>query len=273
MKIKNLVSEFLRYLELEHKYSYNTIKLYTAALDNFISSVGDIPLGALKKEDVEKYRQELLAKKNLSVKTLNLRLIPVRSFLKFANRRADVRNEIDIELFQNRSQKKAFTLPPHEDLKKFFAETGESESDTLVYLIYATGLRISEVAQLRVGDVNESFSILGKGNKQRMIVCEKSVVDRVKMLEIGRTSGDFLFSGGQYNIRRLITLRAHKTGVPMKPHTLRHLFATRLLDKGVDIRVVQELLGHSSILTTQIYTHVSNTRLVESYNKAFNKTV
>jgi site-specific recombinase XerD len=273
MKLKNIVSQFLRYLELEHKYSYNTIKLYTAALDNFISSVGDIPLGALSREDVERYRQTLISKKELSVKTKNLRLIPIRSFLKFANRHADVRNDVDVELFQNRSQKKAFTLPPHEELKKFFAQTNDAESDTLVYLIYATGLRISEVAELRVGDVKESFSILGKGNKQRMIVCEKSVVDRVKTLEIGRASGDFLFRGGQYNIRRLINMRAHKTGVPMKPHTLRHLFATRLMDRGVDIRVVQELLGHSSILTTQIYTHVSNTRLVESYNKAINNTV
>ncbi len=270
MLIKNLIAEFLRYLELEHKYSQNTIKVYSIGLNEFYQCVGDITFERLSKKHIENFRQKLISQTSLSVKSRNLKLSPLRSMIKYANKKLDKPNPIDVELFQNRSQKEAFILPERDTLKAFFAETNNQESDLVVYLIYATGMRISEIAKLKIGEVRETFSILGKGNKQRMIVCDKTVVDRVRVFEIGRTPGDFLFRGGQHNIRKIIMLRSKINNVYIKPHTLRHLFATRLLDKGVDLRVVQELLGHSSIMTTQIYTHVSNQRLVESYNKAMN---
>lgn len=155
----------------------------------------------------------------------------------------------------------------------------------MLELLYATGMRVGELAGLNVGDVDLSRGVArvtGKGNKQRVVPFGDEAVDAVaQWLESGRgqlargDSGEALFLGSrggridQRQVRRVVDRAGVRTGVGhLSPHTLRHTAATHLLEGGADLRVVQEMLGHASLQTTQIYTHVSAQRLKRVYDQA-----
>ncbi|QAU52121.1 tyrosine recombinase XerC [Corynebacterium pelargi] len=155
----------------------------------------------------------------------------------------------------------------------------------ILELLYATGMRVAELVALDIADVDCSTRIAkvtGKGNKQRMVPFGRQAAAAIKAwLEHGRrhfvdpSSGNALFlgiRGGRLNVRqvrRLVQAQGDRAGVEgLGPHALRHSAATHLLDHGADLRVVQELLGHSSLQTTQIYTHVSAARLQEAFKQA-----
>jgi site-specific recombinase XerD len=160
---------------------------------------------------------------------------------------------------------------------------------TIMEVLYATGMRNSELCGLNLGDINleeNEIRVFGKGSKERIVLISNRAKDFLKNYIVqvrpqlsenaggGENEPVFINMSGcrinQRSIFRLIEGCAHKAGLSRKisPHTLRHTFATRLLERGADLRVVQELLGHASISNTQIYTHVSTDRLKQSYLKA-----
>jgi integrase/recombinase XerD len=154
-------------------------------------------------------------------------------------------------------------------------------------MLYASGLRVSELANLNLGDINRSdgeTTVLGKGSKERIVLMGSAAMSAMNdYLKLARgnlsrsgPSGRALFIGRPgkrltaRSIERMIKKYAKKAGISKKvtPHSLRHSFATHLLERGADLRSVQELLGHSSLSTTQIYTHVTKERLKTVYDKA-----
>jgi len=154
----------------------------------------------------------------------------------------------------------------------------------IVELLYATGARVSEICGLDIRDIDQSrrtIKVLGKGNKERVVplgapalAAVNQYLDRSRTAFVNEVSGDALFLGSrgkridQRTVREIVYQATSEVGVKMGPHGLRHSAATHLLEGGADLRTVQEILGHSSLATTQIYTHVSPERLKSAYDQA-----
>ena len=262
---------YLRYMELEQGYSQHTIKLYTRSISDFLQSIKISDISKIKSDHLIDYRQSLEGKKE-SYKTKNLRLIPVRRFLAFLKKKNITElTGVFMEPFRNRNGQTKMELPPVEAVKKFIAPQGPEYLDVFLAVAYTTGMRLAEIMALRVGDVQEQFSIMGKGSKQRFIPCPLSTVSFVRAYEEKSSlkKGDKLFPVTYRTMQRLVQERAIRNKLDISSHTLRHCYATFLLSQGVDIRTVQELLGHASLVTTQIYTHVTNDQLRDAVKKAF----
>lgn len=275
MKNTQAIEKYLRNIELDQGYSQNTIKLYRKALNNFAAFLKSENIEVLTEKKLLAYREHV-EKAQESYKTKNLRMIPVRRFLAFLISRDIIDIDIrKVEPFKNRNGGKKMELPSNEAMQKFLAITTPEnlESDMLANLVYATGLRLSEVCSLKAGQVQETFSITGKGGKPRFIVCDPSVLPLVRSFEEkrGLVPGDPLMGIVRRSVQKIIERRAREHNLKLSIHTLRHCCATNLLERGMDIRAVQEFLGHASLATTQIYTHISNDHLLKSYRDAMKK--
>lgn len=274
MKTKEAKELYLKYLSVENGYSQNTIAIYMKSLQDFIDYVGDTDLSRITYKKIQTYRNKLLTGKPVSHKTRNLKLVPLRGWFTFLTMRDIKCPSSNIELFQNRNGNEKFELPSDEELKWLLEitpvekQTDDSElTDMIINIIFATGLRLAELLTLKAGEVQETFNVIGKGAKERFIVCEPSVVALVRDYELNNElkNKEPLFKVSRRTIQRRVEERAASLNLKITVHTIRHCFATNLLEKGMDIRAVQELLGHSSLVTTQRYTHVSNKSLLESY--------
>lgn len=271
MKLNQANESYLRYIELEQGYSQNTIKLYRASLNSFLKFIGDKSVKQISDVKIESYRQSLL-KLKVSHKTRNLKIIPLRRMFDYLHIKKEIDSLPVIEPFRNRNGHEKLELPSQEEITKFLTPTGNTKIDTLVVLVYTTGMRLAEVMSLKAGEVQEEFNIVGKGAKERFVAPPKSTVQAIRAYEasMGLKKGEKLFQMHRRTLQRAITDRAISVNLKnFSVHTLRHCYATFLLTKGADIRVVQELLGHSSLVTTQRYTHVTNKQLKSAVSSAF----
>ena len=254
-------ASFINNLENNLGYSPLTIATYTKILKDFISVVGDKDVEKLTIKDLLTYKEYVAKLPNLSHSTKNLKIAPVRSFLSSITATGQILPFRDVlSGFKDRQSHKELILPTKEQLTAFLSPTTDHEMDTLIRLLYVTGLRIAEALSLNTGQVQQKFSIHGKGGKPRLIMCDSTTIAMVRKLEGHRSK---LFTMSQRTAQRKFVTRS--AGFPITPHTLRHCFATTMLDVGTDIRVVQHLLGHASITTTQRYTHVSDTMLEQAH--------
>lgn len=258
---KKLLNEFINYLKNEQGYSPHTINLYSVVIKKFLEFLGKKDIFKINGKLLNEYRNKIALQVELSYLTKNLRLAPIRSFLSFLNTRgANITFKEFIYGFRNRNGHKELVLPSKEELKKFLSPTSDTQMDVFVRLLYSTGLRIAEALSLEVGQVQEKFTINGKGGKPRLIMCDIITVNMTRHFEEGKEGKLFKITARSF--QRKFIERTKKLGISsITPHTLRHCFATSLLDGGVDIRVIQPLMGHSSISTTQRYTHVSDKML------------
>lgn len=272
MKIKQAKELFINYLEEENGYSPHTVRLYSEAVEDFEAFLGVTITSRIKSSHIEQYRQKLLKEKT-SYKTKNLKLTPLRKFFYFLRLKNHPAPSVEVELFRNRQENKKLELPSESKIKEFLKPTGNALDDLIVNLLVTTGLRLSELTSLKVGEVQETFNIVGKGAKERFVVCTPEIVSQVRQFEakLSLKKGSPLIMMSHSGIQKKIAQRAKKHQIKITPHTLRHIFATRFLERGADLRDVQEILGHSSLATTQIYTHVSNNRLLGKYREAFSK--
>jgi len=254
------------------------------------------------KEALEKLKTELKLK-GFSQLTLKNYAFFVEKFLAFSNKKVEDLNEDDaksylVSLFDTKSKstislaacsikfffsilgkqmnkiqlpKKDKNLPivlNKEEVKKLIDSAETNKSDLIISLLYSSGLRVSELVNLKKVDLSLDEKLgwvrKGKGNKDRIFTISESLCSRLKEYNSKNPSYVYVFSGIKplttRNIQKIIQSTARKAEINKKvtPHTLRHSFATHLLESGVDIRVIQELLGHSSLSTTQIYAHVSS---------------
>lgn len=294
---------FLVYLELEKNRSPKTLENYQHYLGRFGDFFGrEKDLGQLQMVDVQQYRLKLnrledeRTHRTLSIKTQNYHLIALRAFLKYVSKH-DVQTLPPEKVELSKIPERSVEFLDTEELVRIFdavnLKSKQGRRDyAILQMLYSTGLRVSELTSLNTDQVDlkrKEFMVRGKGRKQRIVFLTDLAAEALeKYLNLRDDNFDPLFlSGGrgrkvskdilegekkrlsQRSIQNLVSKYARKAGVIKKvtPHTLRHSFATTLLRNGADIRSVQEMLGHASITTTQIYTHITNSRLKEVHSK------
>lgn len=284
------MKEFIEYLKIVKNYSENTIKNYELDLDEFKVYLDhkQITNFDVDYKEIRGYL-EYLSKLNYSKATISRKISSLRTFYKYLYKNNKTKTN-PMPLISN--PKKDKKLPKFlfinevEELLSKPDETVAGLRDHLILeLLYSTGLRVSELVNIKLTDINKNektIRILGKGSKERIIIYGNVCNDvlntylsksRSKIKDSNQTSYLILNQKGgkltDRSVRNIINKYINQTSIKknISPHTLRHTFATHLLDNGADLKAVQELLGHSDLGTTQIYTHVSNERLREVYRK------
>ena len=282
------ILDYLEYLKYIKKHSENTINNYHIDLMEFYDFTNKNILN-INKDIVNKYMQYLYDK-NISKNTIARRLSSLRSFYNYLYKNSIVNKNY----FSNiKNPKKDNSLPKlvkNNDIDKMFLipnkRTPLGQRNLLIIrMLYATGVRVSELVNIKICDINISdrtIRILGKGSKERIVVFGNNAKDILELyLNDGRyklniNNSDYLFLNKDGNrlsdryVRNIINDIIFKASIQLSvsPHMLRHTFATDMLNNGADLVSVKELLGHESLNTTSIYTHVSDDKIREIYNKA-----
>jgi len=301
--MQTLVEDFLQFLRHERGQADNTAKTYAALLGKFVAWAEIQKLADW--QDVElKHLMSFLqherarpladapkeSTKRLSSESVYLEIAALRAFYKFAENEKILPLNVAENLSLPRRWKRLPKALSNEEIDKLLAPEEPASPETLcdqaiLELAYASGLRLSELKNLRLEQLHlESgfINVIGKGNKERVVpVGRKAVAALNRFIETGRPklitpkspANVFLTRRGTpfaaVTLWRRIKNRVRRAGIErnITPHMLRHSFATHLLEHGADLRVIQELLGHANIATTEIYTHVAGSRLREVHRK------
>jgi len=277
------LEQFKKYLTNEKNYSIHTVKNYEKDIEQFILFSKE-----LEKVDEKKIREylEFLSKKYSKNSTIR-KIIALRSFFRFLIKSKKIlKNPFEYILTPKKEKRIPGVLTENEVktlLDSIPCDNFFSLRDRVIMeLLYSSGIRVNELVNLNINDVdffNEEIKVTGKGNKERIVPVGSVAINflqkYVKELK-NKTNTKILFinkNKGRLTTRAvemIVKSYAKKAGILKRvtPHTLRHSFATHLLDRGADLRSVQELLGHSNLSTTQIYTHLSIQKLKKEYEKA-----
>jgi site-specific recombinase XerD len=286
-----LVAEFLRYLEIERNTSPRTIINYRHALSRFREVVASPGWLELNPDHFRRYLFQT-GKNGLARPTIRLHFAALRTFYRFlAERHGLAENPLKQVLLPKLQRKlpviltgkqidELLTAPLRVEKEAQAPEWMPLRDAAVMELFYSSGLRLAELVRLEVRDLDpytESVRVFGKGRKERVVpVGAPALLAIQKYRQAARIEAGPLFLSklrkrmSPVAIWHLIRRYLRHTSIPVNisPHKLRHSFATHLLDAGADIRGVQELLGHKSLNTTQVYTHVTTQRLQDSYRKA-----
>lgn len=287
-EFKNYIEDFLDYLLIDKKYSSNTIESYKNDLMKFyeFSKERKIQIHNIRKETMKEYLS-YLKDLDMNEKSISRNISCIRSFYKFLLIEKVVTNNPSEFIELPKLKKSLPTVLSLQEVERLLdievKDAYTARNKAMLELMYATGLRVSELVNLKLGDIDleeEIIRTMGKGSKERIIPMgdyAKIALDeyiygyRMTLMKNKTTDALFLNNHGNKMTRqgffKMIKNLAKEKQITtnFSPHTLRHSFATHLLDSGADLRSIQELLGHSDISTTQIYTHVSNQLLKESY--------
>ncbi len=283
---QNKLDQFENYLFLEKKYSQNTITSYKKDLENFLSYTKK-NIKKIKKEDIKNYIQTI--SKNKSSKSVSRNISSIKSFYKFLQIDSYITKNEAIDIAKPKIQKSLPKVLTEEEINKLLNfplnDAYSYRNKAMLELMYSSGLRVSELINLKVNDIDHEMNlvrIFGKGSKERVIplgtYAEKALKTyineyRTALIKNKSTNYLFLSSRGDKMTRqaffKILKKIAKEQNIKtnFSPHTLRHSFATHLLKHGADLRSIQELLGHSDISSTQIYTHIENEKLKENYQK------
>lgn len=294
-KLSKIIDRWIDYLEIQKNYSSHTVNSYLSDLKFFLEyfSSPDISLSDLKKLEIRDFRNFFShrAKDNIQKVSIAREESSIRNFFKWMNNNKIMKNTA---IFQLSSPKLPKVLPRSVDVETIFdlidlATENCSEpwiglrDKAFFTLLYGCGLRISEAISLNVEDLSnaEFLKVRGKGNKDRYIPILPIVLENINKYKAScpynLTDKDALFLGakGERLSPRIIQRKLQKLRTEMNlpanitPHALRHSFATHLLAQGSDLRSIQELLGHSSLNSTQRYTEVNLDKIQKEYKKAF----
>lgn len=289
--VEEQIERFLNYLLIEKKYSNATIMSYQNDLSTFQEFCNENKkknLQTISKEDLKEYLS-YLKKKYDNDKTVAHHISTLRSFYKF----------LMIEKYIDKNPVSYLELPkirkslPHvlsmEEIDRLLeipiTDAFSARNKAMLELMYAAGLRVSELMNVKASDIDYQMATvrtLGKGSKERIIPLGEYAITALKIYENEYRStlcikgpreylflnnhGEKMSRVGFFKILKKLA-REKNIKTDFSPHTLRHSFATHLLDHGADLRSIQELLGHSSISTTQIYTHVSQEKIKQNYEE------
>ncbi|MCH9609954.1 MAG: Tyrosine recombinase XerD [Chlamydiales bacterium] len=271
--MKSHLDEFIVYIRSEKGLSANTIESYSRDIQKLISYLQG------RKLTVD-LLYEFLSNLQLASSSLGRLMISLRVFFRFLLRE----KRIDVDMTAYFETPKMWQLVPQvltQSEVKRLLEAPPSEGvvglrdRAILELLYASGLRVSELCSLRIVDVQQSVRVLGKGKRERLVPVGKKALEAVdRYLAIRDDKNDKLFLSqrgrelDRISIWRMIKKRATQAGIvkTISPHTLRHSFATHLLENGAELRVIQEMLGHATIATTDRYTHVSRQSVQNSFN-------
>lgn len=284
--------QFLEYIEIERGRAVKTVENYDHYLTRYFTHMGIKKTGDISEQNIREFRLWLNRQSgtnngSMKRRTQNYYMIALRAFLKFLRKRdiAAISPE-KIELAKL-PERELDLITPTELVRLMKAAEGPAESDlrnkAILELFFSTGLRVSELCALDcdLDLTQDSFSVRGKGEKVRVVFISPAAKNAVAAyLKARKDMAEALFVNARTDIsipsrltprsvERIIKKLATKAGITKKmtPHVLRHVFATDLLNNGADIRSVQQLLGHASINTTQIYTHITDSHLREIHKK------
>jgi site-specific recombinase XerD len=303
MYMSELLLDYIEHLEVEGGRSAKTAENYKLYLERFVEFTDDIVVSKITSEVVRKYRLWLNRYKNdnedeLATITQGYHLIALRGFLSYLSKR-DITSLSPEKIVLPKIARKQVTFLHFDEVQRLLEQIDlGSESGlrdrAIIELLFSSGLRVSELVNLNRDHVNtkrREFMVRGKGQKDRPVfIGEASALrvedylaprlDNLPPLFLSYSRNNLSGTTGDYrrltarSIQRLITKYAHLAGITkhVSPHTMRHSFATDLLMNGADIRSVQSMLGHSSISTTQVYTHVTDQHLREIYEKFHSDT-
>jgi len=269
ISLKEHVNNFLFYLEKVRAYASSSIVTYDNALkevlevSHYYEEEGSLVL------DITPLRLKNI---NNSKKTISKKLSAVRSFVKYMREQ----EELDIKLIGDSVIKVPKTLPKpiDENIIDEILKFCNSKEALIITLLYGLGLRISELSTLRVEDISQEWvKVVGKGNKMRQVPLLESLYQQITIYIKQENPNEFLLEKNfkqmsTQQIRYLFTKVFKKSGIKATPHQLRHSFATHLLHNGARISDVSELLGHSSMVSTQIYTQLGSSKKLNEYAKA-----
>lgn len=283
-----MIDKYIEYLSQEKRYSEHTVKAYGKDLSDFFLYLKDerIEVETIRKKEIRGYIAFLASKNNN--KTINRKISAIKGFFKFLKYIGEIEKNPAAGVKSLRTHKpNVIPLTPQEFdallMRKNFSEGWEGDRDfLLLQMLYETGLRRAELVSLNYQDINfaqKQLKVLGKRSKERIIPLRDELLQSIEKLKketpyyredyalFTTSKGKRIYPKLVYNIV-ISYLRAVTTKKKISPHIIRHSFATAILNKGAEINAVKELLGHSSLASTQIYTHNDIGRLKEVFNKA-----
>ena len=275
------LEEFFLYLTNEKRYSTHTISAYQNDLYSFFHYVKKENIQEINYIVIQSYFSSLYVE-NISMKTISRKLSSIKSYGKFLSKTKSINCDFLKNVILPKKEKKLPEFLHDEELTKLLNLPCNNflqlRNSLIINLLYSTGLRLSELTNLKCSDYNQSeniFKVKGKGNKERIVIFSnksKQLLDDY-LKERLMYDGEFLLinknhkkltNRGVENILTNIS-KQYLGHEKLHPHMLRHTFATKLLNKGMDLRALQELLGHESLNATQIYTHLAKNQLSEIY--------
>ena len=295
----NLVDGFISYIEAERRYSPLTVRNYRRDIADFLEFIGvdkeRFDPNAISRADIEEWIVYLFEKRKLKAQSVNRSVATLRSFWKWmlghghANRDivsviSQAKTPSRLPVFVSESRMENVVALLRDDIAS--EEFERLRDAVIVLLFYTAGLRLAELANLKIGDISADYRtirILGKGEKERIVPLIGRMGEILKKyfsqfssqnICIGQKKALILSKKGEpisvRTIQRIVDRKLKGAGIQGKtsPHTLRHTFATHLLNEGADLREIQELLGHSSLKATQVYTHTNIEKLKEVYSTA-----
>jgi len=281
------VGSFLEYMAVERGASPHTLRSYAADLTEFIRFLAEEKIGGLLRADTRAVRAYVtrLHQRRLSKATVARKLAAVRSCFRFLARRGAVEVNPARQVRSPRLGRRLPSFLPKDEATQLLDAAPEpsaagTRDRALIELLYASGLRVAEGCGLDVDDLDEArrtVRVVGKGDKERVVPVGETALEALAayLAMRGRRRGPLFVNarGGRLTPRsahRIVKRLARRAGLSQRvtPHTLRHSFATHMLGEGADLRLIQELLGHSRLSTTQRYTHVSPEHLMRVYDAA-----
>ena len=291
MKELKEIDRFKRFLKVEKGLSSNSIFSYTYDLKKFNAFLegSNKNIMSASQDDVKKFLSFEKTKRNNSSRTLARSLAAIRQFYNYVSTTNEIPNPTEkIETPQIRKSLPDFLTT--EEIERLFQSISDDDSfelrdKTMFELLYSCGMRISEAVEIKVLDIDYELRVIkvcGKGDKERIVPIGLQAVKMIKLYAkksrpeiIGNRESEFLFvskKGSKLNrksVWRLLKGYVDRTNIKknITPHTLRHSFATHLIENGADLRAVQELLGHMDISTTQVYTHLAKKKLQQFHSQ------
>ncbi len=265
MKKQKIIDQFCKQLTIEN-YSDKTIQIYLSTLKLFLEYIENIRKDKITDDEIQNYLYYCKKRKNYSYSTMK-HVVAVIQYLYLKVLYKSVPAVLNIKL---RKPNYLPTVLSAKEIIKILAATKNLKHKTMLFLIYSAGLRLNELLELRIGDIDSDAMKIhvrqGKGKKDRYIMLSENVLNLLREYYKVYKPKNYIIEGqkgGKYSpksVQSVFKRSLQNSGIRKKAtvHTLRHSFATHLLDDGTDIRYIQELLGHKRLETTQIYTHVSS---------------
>ena len=285
--IVQLISDYIQNLELERGLSKNTLLAYENDLMEFFdfySNVSDPR--EIKRSDFSKYTIHL-ASKGAKASSITRKIASIKGFFKYICANREITSNPALSISSPKIPKRLPKVISYDEIEKLLKNNLTTKEKAVFELLYAAGLRVSELCNLKINNIDFKSNLIkaiGKGSKERLIPIGKkahsAVIEYIKerdlliQTQLGTSAKiDYLFINEKCGkisrqwVYNFIKKQGKLINKSISPHTIRHSFATHLLENGADLRCVQELLGHSSVVTTQLYTHISKKHIKEVYFK------
>ena len=291
-----LIAQYEEHLAIDCNLTDNSIRGYVSDLQSFLAHIEKLNITEFSDLELKHVRSWLanLQTTGAARSTLARRIVSMRAFTGWAYRNGWLSSDIAASLVVPKPHRTLPDVLNQNDAQQMIDALIERNTEThtaksrrdlaIVEVLYASGARVSEICGLDMRDLDQSrqtIKVLGKGNKERVVplggpamTAINEYLSKARPEFANELSGDAIFLGSrgkridQRTVREIVYRATSEVGVKMGPHGLRHSAATHLLEGGADLRTVQEILGHSSLATTQIYTHVSPERLKSAYDQA-----